>query len=192
VLRASGLPWVLALPEVLILPLVLALILLLPGCGNMRLTEPEVKTKVEVVNLTSYPELPDIQMPLEPALIPWEYEVPRDMSRFEPKNDECRKTPETARDDSWDKECGSHPVIHDSNVLYGFDQRNWNIMLSNLGKLREYVNLLKARIELANESRREWRARAEKERSKAASAGAGTPAAPGAPPASAAAAAAAR
>jgi hypothetical protein len=153
---------------------ILAAALLLPACTGMpRLTQPEVKTKVEVVNTTSYPELPDIQMPLEPALIPWEYDVPRDMSKFEPKNEECRKTPETARDEAWDKKCGVNPVIRDSNVLYGFDQRNWNIMLSNFARLREYIIQLKARIDIANESRQEWRRKAEEERRRAAAAGVG-------------------
>ena len=154
-----------------------ALVLVLPlaACNGMRLTEPEVKTKVEVVTTTGYPELPDIQMPLEPALIPWEYDVPRDMSKVEPKNEECRKTPETARDEAWDRKCGVNPVVP-SNVLYGFDQHNWNIMLSNFAKLREYIVQLKARIDAANESRQEWRAKAEKERGKAAKAGVGTPA----------------
>ena len=59
-------------------------------------------------------------------------------------------------------------MIPDTNVLYGFDQRNWNIMLSNFGKLREYIVELKARIELANETRREWRRKADEERNKAA------------------------
>jgi len=165
-----------------------ALVLVLPlaACNGTRLTEPEVKTRVEVVNTTGYPELPDIQMPLEPALIPWEYDVPRDLSKVEPKNEECRKTPETARDEAWDRKCGVNPVIRDSNVLYGFDQHNWNIMLSNFAKLREYIVQLKARIDAANESRQEWRAKAEKERNNAAKAGAGTPA-PAAPAASAAA-----
>jgi hypothetical protein len=165
-----------------------ALVLLLPlaACNGTRLTEPEVKTKVEVVNTTSYPELPDIQMPLEPALIAWEYDVPRDMSKVEPKNEECRKTPETARDEAWDRKCGVNPVIP-SNVLYGFDQHNWNILLSNFAKLREYIVQLRARIDAANESRQEWRAKAEKDRGKAAKAGVGTPATPAAPAASAAA-----
>jgi hypothetical protein len=166
------------------LPWALALALPLVACDGMRLKDPEVKTKVEVVNTTSYPELPDIPMPLEPALIPWEYEVPRDTSKFEPRNEECRKAVEAERDDAWDRECGVHPVIHDSNVLYGFDQRNWNIMLSNLAKLREYIAQLKERLELANQSRRELRAKAQEERNKAAKAGVGTPAAPAAPTAS--------
>ena len=41
-------------------------------------------------------------------------------------------------------------------------------MLSNFGKLREYIVELKARIELANETRREWRRKADEERNKAA------------------------
>jgi hypothetical protein len=164
----------------------LALALLLPACAGMqRLTDPEVKTNVQVVNTTGFPELPDIQMPLEPALITWEYDVPRDMSKFEPRNEECRKTPETARDEAWDKKCGINPVIRDSNVLYGFDQRNWDIMQSNFAKLREYIVQLKARIDLANESRQEGRSKAEKERNKAAAAGIGTPAPTAAPPAAA-------
>ena len=160
----------------------LALVLLLPACGGMqRLTDPEVKTNVQVVNTTGFPELPDIQMPLEPALITWEYEVPRDMSKFEPRNEECRKTPEASRDEAWDKKCGINPVIRDANVLYGFDQRNWDIMQQNFAKLREYIIQLRARIEVANESRQEWRRKADSERNRAAAAGIGTPAPAAAP-----------
>jgi hypothetical protein len=121
---------------------------------------------VEYVNRTSYPELPDIPLPPEPVLVPWEYDVPRDMSRLEPKNAECRKVPEAKRDAAWDRDCGVHPVLPNSNVLYGFDQRNFNIMLSNLTKLREYIVQLKARIDTANTARKEYRELAEKERQK--------------------------
>ena len=168
-LRSSRLPWAL----VLALPLV--------ACESTRLKEPEVKTKVEVVTTTSYPELPDIPLPLEPALIAWEYDVPRDLSKIEPKNPECRKTPEAKRDDAWERDCGVHPVLHNSNVMYGFDQRNWNILQSNLTKLREYIVQLKARIETANATRKEYRDKAEKERDKAAKAGVGTSTTPAAP-----------
>lgn len=150
------------------------LVTLLAACDGMRLKDPEVKTKVEVVNTSSYPELPDIQLLDPPTLIPWEYDVPRDLSRFEPKSPECAKTPETQRDEAWDKRCGVNPVIH-SNILYGFDQRNWNILLEDFAKLREYIVQLQARLEIANKSRQEWRAKAQEERSKAAKAGLGTP-----------------
>lgn len=155
--------------------LALAMALPLAACQH------EPARKLEVVNTTSYPELPDIPMPPEPALIPWEYEVPRDTSKFEPKNEKCRAVAEDKRDDDWDRQCGVHPVVADSNVLYGFDQRNWNIMLSNLAKLREYIAQLKERLELANQSRREWRVKAQEQRDRAAKAGIGT-AAPPAPP----------
>ena len=117
-------------------------------------------------------ELPDILMPMEPTLIAWQYEVPRDMSKVEPRNSkDCLSAPEKDRDDAYWARCGVHPVIADSNVLYGFDQRNWNIMLSNFGKLREYIVDLKARIEVANEARRDWRRKAEEERQRAAAQG---------------------
>jgi hypothetical protein len=146
-----------------------ALVLALPlaACDSMAPKNPEPTTTVKVVTVTSYPELPDIPLPPEPALIPWEYELPRDMSRVEPKSPECGKTPEANRDDSWDRECGVHPVIRDSNVMYGFDQRNWNILLSNLTKLREYIAQLKGRIDTANATRREYREKAQQEREKA-------------------------
>ena len=148
----------------------LALALLLPACGSLpRLTQPETITTVRVINTTSYPELPDIQMPLEPTLTAWQYEVPRDLSRLEATDSErCQRVADKDRDDAYWDRCGIHPVIPDTNVLYGFDQRNWNIMLSNFGKLREYIVELKARIELANETRREWRRKADEERNKAA------------------------
>ena len=154
----------------------LTLAALLAGCAASGQKAAEPVTTVRVVPATAYPELPEIQLPIEPVLLPWEYEVPRDMSRWEAKN-----TPECAgvadkppTDPAW-KRCGEHPVVRDSNVLFGFDQPNWNIMLSNFSKLREYIFQLKARVDLANQSRREWRQRAEDERHKAdaASAAAG-------------------
>jgi hypothetical protein len=75
--------------------------------------------------------------------------------------------PDKERDDAYWARCGERPVIRDSNVLFGFDQRNWNIMLSNFSKLREYIFQLRARVDLANESRREWRQRAQEERRRA-------------------------
>ena len=161
----------------------LALAALLPGCSSTRLTNPEPVTTVRVVQTTSYPELPDIPLPIEPVLLPWEYAVPRDLSRMEPKSTaDCERVPDKERDDAYWTRCGEHPVVRDSNVLFGFDQRNWNILLSNFSKLREYIFQLKARIDLANQSRSEWRQRAEDERRRAAAAGA---AAAGGKPASA-------
>ncbi|MBE0619431.1 MAG: hypothetical protein IH605_02455 [Burkholderiales bacterium] len=133
------------------------------------LHQPETVTTVRVVNATTYPELPDIQLPLEPTLTAWQYEIPRDMSKIEAANTaKCQSVADKDRDDAYWARCGIHPVIADSNVLYGFDQRNWNIMLSNFGKLREYIVDLKTRIGLANDTRREWRRKAEEERKKAA------------------------
>jgi hypothetical protein len=150
----------------------------LAGCSSARLNAPEPQTSVRVVQVTTYPELPDIQMPLEPDLLPWEYEVPRDLSRTEPKNTtECLRVPDKERDNAYWAKCGENPVIRDTNVLFGFDQRNWNIMLADFSKLREYIVQLKARIDLANESRREWRRRAEDERRKVEAASAPKPAA---------------
>ena len=148
--------------------LIVAIAAGLSACADTGLKQPEPITTVKVIQTTSFPELPDIQTPLEPTLIPWEYEVPRDMSKTEPKNTtECLGVAEKDRGDAFWERCGEHPVIRDTNVLFGFDQRNWNIMLSNFSKLREYVLQLRARIDLANESRRDWRRRAEEERNKA-------------------------
>ncbi len=150
----------------------------LAGCASSSLSVPEPATTVRVVQVTSYPELPDIELPLEPELLPWEYEVPRDLSRTEPKNTpDCLRVPDKERDNAYWARCGENPVIRDTNVLFGFDQRNWNIMLSDFSKLREYIVQLKARIELANASRREWRRKAEEERRKVEAASAPKPAA---------------
>ena len=149
-----------------------------------KLTQPEPITTVRVVTTTSYPELPDIQMPIEPTLIAWQYDVPRDLSKLEPKNTtKCLSVPEANRNDAYWATCGIHPPIRDSNVVYGFDQRNWTTLQSNFAVLREYIVQLKARIDLANEQRREWREKAEEERRKAAAAGATPAPAPAASPA---------
>ena len=138
----------------------------LAGCANNRLTIPEPVTTVKVVQTTSYPELPDILLPLEPELLTWAYEVPRDTSRTVLINSaKCRALSDKGREDSAvPDECQEHPVIADTNVLFGFDQRNWNILLTNFSKLREYIFQLRARVELANKSRQEWRDKAEQER----------------------------
>lgn len=141
---------------------------LLPGCALNKPVNPEPVTTVRVVQVTAYPELPDIPLPGEPVLLPWEYEVPRDMSRKEPRaTPDCERVPDKERDDAFWQRCGENPVVRDSNVLFGFDQRNWNILLANFSKLREYIFQLRARIDLANESRREWRQRAQEERKRA-------------------------
>lgn len=150
----------------------------LAGCASSAVSVPEPPTTVRVVQVVSYPELPDIALPLEPELLPWEYEVPRDLSRIVAKNTpECLRVPDKERDNAYWARCGENPVIRDTNVLFGFDQRNWNIMLSDFSKLREYIVQLKARIELANESRREWRRKAEEERRKVEAASTPKPAA---------------
>ena len=155
-----------------------AALALLGGCANMRLSAPEPVTTVKVIQVASYPELPDILMPLEPQLLPWEYEVPRDLSKMEPKSTpECERVADKDRDTGYWARCGQNPVIRDTNVLFGLDQRNWNIMLSNFSKLREYIVQLKVRIDLANESRRDWRRKAEEERRRADAAQAPRPAA---------------
>lgn len=159
------------------------LALLLSGCALNKPVNPEPVTTVRVVQVTAYPELPDIPLPVEPVLLPWEYEVPRDMSRKEPRpTPDCERVPDKERDDAFWQRCGENPVVRDSNVLFGFDQRNWNILLANFSKLREYIFQLRARIDLANESRREWRQRAQEERRRAEAAGVGAvPAAASAP-----------
>ncbi len=150
-----------------------AMAMALMGCNSMRLSVPEPVSTVRVIQTTTYPELPDIQLPAEPVLLPWEYEVPRDLSRIVAKSTpDCEKVPDKERDDAYWARCGERPVIRDSNVLFGFDQRNWNIMLSNFSKLREYIFQLRARIDLANDSRHEWRQRAEAERRRAETAAA--------------------
>ncbi len=139
----------------------------LVGCASASLSGPQPQTTVRLVQVTAYPELPDIALPLEPELLAWEYEVPRDLSRIVAKSTaECQRVPDKERDNAYWARCGENPVIRDTNVLFGFDQRNWNIMLTDFSKLREYIVQLKARIELANESRREWRRKAEEERRK--------------------------
>ena len=138
----------------------------LAGCATNKLTIPEPITTVRVVQTTSYPELPDILLPLAPELLAWEYEVPRDTSRTVLINSaKCRNLSDKGREDSAvPDDCHEHPVIADTNVLFGFDQRNWNIMLTNFSKLREYILQLRERVALANKSRQDWRDKAELER----------------------------
>jgi hypothetical protein len=159
------------------LPLTLAA--LLAGCGTLAPSHPEPVKTVECVNTMSYPELPEIPMPLEPGLIPWEYDAPRDMlAKPVPRNSaQCLAVAEKDRDDAYWERCGIQPVLDKSNLLYGFDERNWSIMLSDFAKLREYIVQLKERIAVANDERREYQRKAEAERRKATAAGA-IPAAP--------------
>lgn len=149
--------------------LLLAVAVVATACAPLPTARPpEPVSSVECVNTTSYPELPDIPMPIEPALIAWEYDTPRDLAaKPEPKNTEkCRGIAEKDRDESYWERCGIQPVVEKSNIFYGFDERNWNIMISDFAKLREYVVQLKARIAVANDERQEWRHKAEEERQK--------------------------
>jgi hypothetical protein len=147
------------------------LALLLPafallGCNTLPRPPIEPPRTVVQMQMTNYPDLPVIELPLEPALLPWQYEVPRDMSRMVPKESAHCSELQKAGKDPLPVDCFENPVLRDTNLLFGFDQSNWNIMLSDLSKLREYIVQLKARIAVANASRLEWSEKARQERRK--------------------------
>ncbi len=157
--------------------LILFLSVTLIGCG---FSSKEHTPTIRVINVQSYPELPDIE-PVSPAnLVPWNHDMPRDLNVLSVKNIKaCRKIetrpnelrpyitePVEEQPDEWWDKCGEHPIIPRSNIFIGFDIENWNTILENFYKLKERVWQYEQRILEINKQRQEWREKAKKERQK--------------------------
>ncbi len=141
----------------------LAALLLLGACANNTGFNP--KSTVRVVTSMSYPEFPNVEPLLPLNVIPWQADVPRDMTKTVVQNlTTCKKVPEEEQDDAFWNRCGEHPIVTNSNIFIGFDQTNWNIIIENFAKLREQLFKYQKRIEEVNRQRESWRVKAEEER----------------------------
>jgi len=139
-----------------------AALLLLGACQQPRFNP---QSTVRVVTSMSYPEFPNVEPLLPLNVIPWQADVPRDMTKTVAKNiTSCKKVPEDERDDAYWNRCGEHPIVTNSNIFIGFDQTNWNIIIENFAKLREQLFKYQKRIEEVNRQRGAWRVKAEEER----------------------------
>lgn len=124
------------------------------GCSA---TLPQ-KKEFLVTERIVYPELPDIQVPPIPPLLPFKFDVPRDMSRLEVKNtEECLSVPEDKRDEKFWNKCGIHPPLDDTNIFLGLDEESYNNLMLDLKMLQEHIITLRKIIEHVNEQRRKWR-----------------------------------
>lgn len=142
-------------------------LLALVGCGGMELPPVDRTpiTTVEVINTTSYPELPNLPMPPEVRLLPFKTDFPRKRDETTIKNiSSCINVPEEQQDDRFWERCGENPIDTKSNIFIGFDQANWNNLQSNLNTLRENNFVLRGIITQANKQRENWRNLAEQER----------------------------
>lgn len=151
-----------------------AALLLLGGCAADAGFNP--KSTVRVINSMSYPEFPNVQPVFPVNLIPWQADVPRDLTKTVVKNVTlCKKVSEEDRDDAFWNRCGEHPIVTNSNIFIGFDQINWNIIIENFAKLREQLFKYQKRIEEVNRQREAWRVKAEAERQRMAAENSGEP-----------------
>jgi len=151
------------------------LLMVLTGCEQVQKTE-----SIKLVTATTYPELPDIEPLSDPGLLPWKHNMPRDMEVMSViNNTACRKVktkineripyvvePVEEQTKTWWKKCGEHPIFPETNIHVGFDLENWNIVLSNLFKLKERNWQYKQRVLEINNQRETWRNQAERERIK--------------------------
>lgn len=130
------------------------------GTGQFRPT-----TNVQVITQTAYPEFPNIPVPPPVRLVPFQADMPRDLSQTVIRNvTDCRNVPEEQQDDRFWARCGEHPIIPNSNIYIGFSQGNWNNIQTNLIKLQENDFVLRGLLEEANKQREEWRRQAQEER----------------------------
>lgn len=146
-----------------ILTIVFAVILL-GACATDGFTP---KSTVRVVTTETYPEFPNVEPLGDPGLIPWRADVPRNKNKITVKNiSSCVKVPEEERDSSFWTRCGENPIVTDTNIYIGFDQENWNILVNNFNKLKEWIHRYEERIKEINKQRAEWRKKAEEARNK--------------------------
>lgn len=147
--------------------LIIASLLFLTACGaNTQQRDFEIPRTVETITSVAYPVFPDISIPPQPNLIPWEYDFPRDPDA-DPviKNvSSCIDVPEENQDEAFWARCGEQPIQTDSNIFIGMDQDNWNILNRNLEVLKENNFQLRERLDIANEQRQRWREMDEAER----------------------------
>ena len=143
---------------------------LLAGCASTpEPVDRTPKTTVRVINTTAYPEFPNLPVPPQVRLLPFEVDFPRDVNELTVKNiTSCVNVPETERDDRFWARCGENPIQSNSNIFIGLTQDNWNNVNSNFEILRENNAVLRGLLGQANRQRSEWRRLAAEERARSA------------------------
>lgn len=136
--------------------LVTASLLTLIGCTSTPTHHgPSVIAQPTLV----YPDLPPIEYPPGPDLQPIHFDFPRnaDAKPVLKSTPECLETPIAKRDlDFWVR-CGQQPFTPKSNVFIGLQYDQWLILQQNFVALEEYIKAARARLDLVNQQREEWR-----------------------------------
>ena len=116
------------------------------------------KTSVQLFTTNIYPDFPNIDIPSTINILPFEWEIARDTSTVVIRNTRvCNEVPETERNSSFWKRCGTFEPLPDVNIWLGLDRPNYDNLITDLERLREQNHLLRQRLERVNEQRQEWR-----------------------------------
>ncbi len=117
---------------------------------NEDFTQPQ---RLYIIEKPVYPFLEKIPLPDDPQLREFEADMPRDLSKKVVKNTtECKKASQKERETRRFKEkCEEHPVILDSNIYLGFDEKNWLNLQYNFIVLKEKIEEFKKIIGIYNE-----------------------------------------
>lgn len=133
----------------------------LAGCTTA--SGPQVAT----VSTTFIPERAQIDVPAA-NLSGFELDVPRDTSKRVVKNDAaCKAVGEADQNEEFWSRCGIHPVDRDSNLVIGFDRKNYEKFGNTMEEADAYIKKLNDRIAAANKEREYWKSRADQERARA-------------------------
>lgn len=125
------------------------------------------KTTVRVINNTAYPEFPNLPIPPDVRLLPFEVDFPRNQNQLVVKNiTTCVNVPVENQDDRFWARCGENPIDTNSNIFIGLTQDNWNNINSNFEILKENNSVLRGLLNQANKQRAEWRRLAAQERAR--------------------------
>lgn len=124
---------------------------------------PKVQTKYIEVTKTRYPELAPISHPVPMALDACEWKKPkrRDVvtiihgKKLNGKKcaDFSQKEQQTV---NFKSHCLENPIDTDAEIIYGFDQDNWNCFRTNMTAIRMLLKQYKERIDHVNQQRADW------------------------------------
>lgn len=93
-----------------------------------------------VVKPSDIPPPPRLHLPPPPPVVPFEVDVPRDMSNPRVRDEPgCRDVPENRRDAAWKKRCIYYPPLSDSNIVFGFRADDWTAFTRTLAELRAWI-----------------------------------------------------
>jgi hypothetical protein len=127
-------------------------LVMLSGCGvKVAPVAPLVLIDKNQPNIRA-----PVEAPPDPQLVPFVYDVPRDMNKEVVKNlSYCLDVPASKQTTSFWQECGTHPPQIGSNIFIGFDQANWNIFRQDWAKLKAREVMWQARLDQINKERQE-------------------------------------